>query len=211
MGSQCRSPKPPMSPGASTSPRPRQTSSLENVMSMNGGNGEVSYDRMSVVQAYAIRSLQPSLAEAVTLMRLPAHPSPLRIADFGSATGRNAFTYVDFLVNCMRREYEARNMAIPEVQAFFNDLPGNDFNTLFGLLPPMKEQADSEAPSALLREYFAAGVPGSFYGRLFPKSSLHFAICMHCLHWISKVIIHASPMFPLFPPNHQHRALTQTC
>ncbi|GFZ21295.1 S-adenosyl-L-methionine-dependent methyltransferases superfamily protein [Actinidia rufa] len=37
------------------------------------------------------------------------------------------------------------------------------------------------------RHYFAAGVPGSFHGRLFPKSSLHFAHSSYALHWLSKV------------------------
>jgi hypothetical protein len=172
-------------------------------MSVNGGEGELSYDRMSVVQRYALRSLQPSLVEAVHLMSLPRHPgSALRIADFGSATGRNAFAYVDFLVDRIRREYQARNLVMPELQTFFNDLPGNDFNTLFGLLPPAKEHASETTESTqLVREYFAAGVPGSFYGRLFPKNSLHFAICMHCLHWISQVInLHNPPPLPYYLP-----------
>lgn len=152
---------------------------------MNGGNGETSYDRMSVVQAYALESLRPSIAEAVHIMSLPSNPSPLRIADFGSATGRNSFACMDFVVACIRREYQCRNTPMPEIQAYFNDLPANDFNTLFSLLPPKK--GAEELGAGLVREYFAAGVPGSFYGRLFPKASLHFATSLHCLHWISQV------------------------
>ncbi|GFZ21296.1 S-adenosyl-L-methionine-dependent methyltransferases superfamily protein [Actinidia rufa] len=37
------------------------------------------------------------------------------------------------------------------------------------------------------RHYFAAGVPGSFHGRLFPKSSLHFVHSSCALHWLSRV------------------------
>ncbi|KAF2305636.1 hypothetical protein GH714_007166 [Hevea brasiliensis] len=37
------------------------------------------------------------------------------------------------------------------------------------------------------RPYFAAGVPGSFHGRLFPESSVHFVHSSHALHWISQV------------------------
>lgn len=196
MASLTHSPKPPVS--GNPRRRPEIAKPLE-MMSMNGGNGDSSYDRMSVVQAYALQILQSFLSEAVHMMSLPPAPSPLRIADLGSATGRNAFAYVDFLVNAIRREYESVwNMAMPELQVYFNDLPGNDFNTMFGLLPPMKDverpavqEGDqvgrAEAGAATVREYFAAGVPGSFYGRLFPKESLHFAICVHCLHWISQV------------------------
>ncbi|KAK0598250.1 hypothetical protein LWI29_032937 [Acer saccharum] len=61
-----------------------------------------------------------------------------------------------------------------EFQAIFNDHYNNDFNTLFANLPP-------------LRKYFAAGVPGSFHGRLFPKSTLHFAHCSYALHWLCKI------------------------
>ncbi|KAK7849230.1 putative s-adenosylmethionine-dependent methyltransferase [Quercus suber] len=55
---------------------------------------------------------------------------------------------------------------------FFNDQFSNDFNTLFISLPPN-------------RQYFAAGVPGSFYGRLFPKASLHFIHSSYALQWLS--------------------------
>lgn len=37
------------------------------------------------------------------------------------------------------------------------------------------------------RQYYAAGVPGSFYDRLFPNSSLHFACSLFSLHWLSKI------------------------
>jgi hypothetical protein len=57
---------------------------------------------------------------------------------------------------------------------FFNDHAFNDFNTLFASLPPK-------------RPYFAAGVPGSVHGRLFPESSLHFVHSSYALQWLSKV------------------------
>ncbi|KAJ1382908.1 SAM dependent carboxyl methyltransferase [Sesbania bispinosa] len=37
------------------------------------------------------------------------------------------------------------------------------------------------------RKYFAAWVPGSFYGRLFPKESIHVVHSSASLNWISKV------------------------
>ncbi|CAI9100707.1 OLC1v1037866C2 [Oldenlandia corymbosa var. corymbosa] len=63
---------------------------------------------------------------------------------------------------------------LPEFHVFFNDQIDNDFNTLFNALP-------------LGREYTAAGVPGSFYGRLFPKSSMNLMHCSTSLHWLKRV------------------------
>lgn len=177
---------------------------------MNGGDGECSYNRMSVVQEYALHGLQPFFSEAVHQMTLPHQPQHqndqiqlhegvpcLRLADFGSSTGRNAFLYMEFLVTRIRQEYKHRNLHMPEVQVFFNDLPGNDFNSMFGLLPPIKHE---DGESGRVRDYFAAGVPGSFYGRLFPKESLHFAVSLHCLHWISQV--HSYSILIVLPSSH---------
>ncbi|KAK9925790.1 hypothetical protein M0R45_023055 [Rubus argutus] len=37
------------------------------------------------------------------------------------------------------------------------------------------------------RRYYAAGVPGSFYGRVFPTSSIHFVHSSCAIHWLSRV------------------------
>ncbi|KAJ7960662.1 S-adenosylmethionine-dependent methyltransferase [Quillaja saponaria] len=61
-----------------------------------------------------------------------------------------------------------------EFQVFFNDHAANDFNTLFTNMP-----SD--------REYYAAGVPGSFYNRLFPDSFLHIVNSFYSINWLSEV------------------------
>ncbi|KAI3956938.1 hypothetical protein MKX01_000972 [Papaver californicum] len=63
--------------------------------------------------------------------------------------------------------------ATPEL-VYFKDIASNDFHTLFAWIP-------------LEKRYFAAGVPGSFYERLFPKASLHFVNSSTALHWLSRV------------------------
>ncbi|KAK2998654.1 hypothetical protein RJ639_023289 [Escallonia herrerae] len=47
-------------------------------------------------------------------------------------------------------------------------------STLFASFPPNKR-------------YFAVGVPGSFFNRIFPASSLHFVHSSYSLQWLSKV------------------------
>ncbi|KAK6913589.1 SAM dependent carboxyl methyltransferase, partial [Dillenia turbinata] len=61
----------------------------------------------------------------------------------------------------------------PKFHVSFNDHIDNDFNTLFKPFPPSGN-------------YYAAGVPGSFHVRLFPKATLHFVHSSYSLHWLSK-------------------------
>ncbi|KAJ3696674.1 hypothetical protein LUZ61_000379 [Rhynchospora tenuis] len=45
-------------------------------------------------------------------------------------------------------------------------------------------RAEKDARSIL---HFVAGLPGSFYGRLFPSQSVHFFHSSYSLHWLSQV------------------------
>lgn len=108
---------------------------------------------------------------------LSASNNTIRIADLGCATGPNTFTTMESAMEAIKTKYQTQcpNSPLkPEFQVFFNDQVMNDFNTLFTSLPHE-------------REYFAVGVPGSFYGRLFPQSSLQFVHSSFALHWLSKL------------------------
>ncbi len=167
-------------------------------ISMVGGDGEFSYQRMGVLQAYAIRRLEPLMAEAVKHMSLPEQ-GPLHIADFGCSTGRNSISYMNFIVKCITDRYveDGENnghvTCMPEMLVSFNDLPGNDFNTLIQLLASEAKNAKDLARSingadvGRATSYFSAMVGGSFYNRLLPKESIDFAISIFCLHWMSQV------------------------
>jgi len=99
-----------------------------------------------------------------------------RIADFGCSAGPNTFLAMEKIMEAVEQKYHAQFQNSPplEFQVFFNDVTANDFNTLFKTLPSYQK-------------YFAAGVPGTFYGRLFPKSTLHLAYASYSLQWLSKV------------------------
>lgn len=92
----------------------------------------------------------------------------------GCSTGPNAFFAVQCIIEAIELQYQSQGPAVPEFQVLFNDQVSNDFNTLFRKLPSN-------------RKYFAAGVPGSFYGRLFPRKSLHVVHSSASLNWISNV------------------------
>ncbi|KAH9556231.1 hypothetical protein CY35_07G015800 [Sphagnum magellanicum] len=158
----------------------------------------ITYQRMGVRQAHASRRLEPLMAEAAKHMSLPEQ-GPLHIADFGCSTGRNSISHMNFIVKCITDRYveagenNGHVTCMPEMLVSFIDLPGNDFNTLIQLLASEAKNANDLATSingadvGRASSYFSAMVGGSFYNRLLPKESIHFAISIFCLHWMSQI------------------------
>ena len=97
------------------------------------------------------------------------------VADLGCSVGPNSVIAVQNIIESVKLKYrslDTNNIQDDlEFQVLFNELVSNDFNTLFKSLPPD-------------RQYFAAGVPGRFQDRLFPKASLHFVHSSYALHWL---------------------------
>ncbi|KAA8529783.1 hypothetical protein F0562_034117 [Nyssa sinensis] len=147
---------------------------------MNCGDGAYSYTKNSVYQKAASdvakEMVNEAIAEKLEIKILTATSNTLRIADLGCSVGPNTFKAMQNLLQAIERKYQNEGLTskLPEFQVFFNDHAANDFNTLFASLPPD-------------RQYFATGVPGSFYDRLFPESSLHLVHSSYALHWLSKV------------------------
>lgn len=113
---------------------------------------------------------------------------PFVMVDLGCSCGSNTIYIIDVIVEHMRKRYEATGQQPPEFSAFFCDLPSNDFNMLFQLLPPLANNGMEEClASDNHRSYFAAGVPGSFYRRLFPARSIDVFYSAFSLHWLSQV------------------------
>lgn len=112
------------------------------------------------------------------------------VADLGCSCGSNSINVVDVIIKHMMKRYQALGWQPPEFSAFFSDLPSNDFNTLFQLLPPLANYGVSMEECLAAnnhRSYFAAGVPGSFYRRLFPARSVDVFHSAFSLHWLSQV------------------------
>nr|QRX38992.1 gibberellic acid methyltransferase [Phalaenopsis aphrodite] len=152
---------------------------LHRVFCMQGGDTDVSYANNSEPTACAIALSKPLLHDAIASMRLFHGEKSIRIADLGCATGYNTVSTVEFVVQSLRKRYEAEQSHVPEFEASFSDLPSNDFNSLFQLLLPSFDVTE--------RPYFVAAVPGSFYGRLFPSGKLHLVVSLNSLHWLSRI------------------------
>ncbi|KAJ4976376.1 hypothetical protein NE237_001482 [Protea cynaroides] len=103
-----------------------------------------------------------------TLVRVQQQPpdSPFAVADLGCSCGGNTIYIIDFIIKHISKCYEANGYDLSKFSAFFSDLPFNDFNTLFQLLPPLAINRTSMEECLAAdghRSYFSAGVPGSFF------------------------------------------------
>ncbi|PIN08252.1 Loganate O-methyltransferase [Handroanthus impetiginosus] len=147
---------------------------------MKGGDGPDSYACNSEYQKQVLISAEDLIRQQIDEHLNIQSPSfepqyTFRIADFGCSTGPNTFYGVENIISAVKNKYKKSNQnQTPDFQVFFNDLIGNDFNTLFRNLP-----------SNMI--YLVACSPGSFYDRLFSRKSIHFAHCSTALHWLSKI------------------------
>ncbi|KAL8034050.1 hypothetical protein ABFX02_12G001800 [Erythranthe guttata] len=151
---------------------------IEKVFQMKGGIGENSYSKNSSLQKRAADKVKHIITAAMEQMYVEKRPNSIGIADLGCSTGPNTLSNIKQLVHTVL--LHPHPDPEPEFRVFLNDLPTNDFNTLFQSLPDFYTQLNKH------RIYISA-YPGSFYGRLFPDHCLHFIYSSNCLHWLSKV------------------------
>lgn len=131
--------------------------------------------------------VKPLVEEAISDLCGSAVPVCLRVADLGCSSGPNALALVSAAVDAVRRQplwaERCREMCV-----YLNDLPENDFNTVFKDVPSFLlghgGSVDSRDSGPLVMVF---GAPGSFYGRLFPAQTLHLVCSSFSLHWLSQV------------------------
>ncbi|KAL0434361.1 UNVERIFIED_CONTAM: Salicylate carboxymethyltransferase [Sesamum latifolium] len=163
------------------------------VLHMNGGVGEASYANNSLVQEKVISMTKPIIEGAIielimcsSMARAPI--KSLCMAELGCSSGPNtlivAMEFVK-LVSLLCRKHG--HDQLPEFQIQLNDLPGNDFNSIFKSFAPSFHARLLQELGSSVPYCFLSGVPGSFYGRLFAAKSLHFVHSSYSLMWLSKV------------------------
>ncbi|KAL6012539.1 hypothetical protein ACLOJK_003028 [Asimina triloba] len=159
---------------------------MEKVFHMKGGDGEGSYAHNSSLPRTAIEKAKHVVVEAILELYCAAgFWESLSIADLGCSSGRNSLLVISEIIDAVDKRRRHLRRQSPEFRVFLNDLPANDFNTLFSLFPGFYDDLRRDKWDDF-RPCFMAGVPGSFYGRLFPDRSLHFVHSSYCLHWLSR-------------------------
>nr|ANV28063.1 benzoic acid carboxymethyl transferase [Antirrhinum linkianum] len=152
---------------------------MKKLLCMNiAGDGETSYANNSglqkVMMSKSLRVLDETLKDIIC--DHVGFPKCFKMMDMGCSSGPNTLLAMSGIINTIEDLYREKNInELPEFEVFLNDLPDNDFNNLFKLLP--QENGNC----------FVYGLPGSFYGRLLPKKSLHFLYSSYSIHWLSQV------------------------
>ncbi|XP_065867888.1 probable caffeine synthase MTL2 [Euphorbia lathyris] len=154
---------------------------------MNGGEGENSYYSNSLFQKKVILIAKPILEESIAQLCEKSLSECLTMVDMGCSSGPNTLLPLREIIETIDSTFTKFNKKPPNLQYFLNDLPGNDFNTIFrSLLPNFQQKLEKEKGSKF--EHCSIGaMSGSFYGRLFPPNSLHFVHSSSSLHWRSQV------------------------
>ncbi|KAG7942166.1 hypothetical protein I3843_16G086500 [Carya illinoinensis] len=149
---------------------------------LKGGDGAYSYTNNSSYQRGVVDTAKKLVTDAIlekldfNSIREVRASLTFQIADLGCSVGPNKFLAIQNIIGAVqcKCQYQGFNPQLLEFQVFFNDHTSNDFNTLFTSIPPD-------------RQYYAAGVAGSFHSRLFPNASLHFVHNSNAIFWLSRV------------------------
>ncbi|KAJ6851167.1 salicylate carboxymethyltransferase-like [Iris pallida] len=128
-----------------------------------------------------------TLSSAMEACAAETAPATVCIADLGCSSGRNTLSVVESIIRAVCERRREATQQLPEFMVFLNDLSGNDFNALFSLVPEFVQKLKAEHDDGGGILVSVAGAPGSFYGRLFPSSSLHFITSFTSLQWLSQV------------------------
>ncbi|KAF5179689.1 Salicylate carboxymethyltransferase, partial [Thalictrum thalictroides] len=138
------------------------------------------------MQQSLLSKAQPYIEETIVQLYCRTFPQCLTIADLGCSSGPNSLFIISELLKTINAVCQKLGRSPPEFQVFLNDLPENDFNTIFKSTPNFYEKFRSDNGQEF-GPIFVAGVPGSFYNRLFPTKTLNFVHSSFGLHWLSQV------------------------
>ncbi|KAG6487261.1 probable methyltransferase TCM_000336 [Zingiber officinale] len=163
---------------------------VESVLHMNGGLGETGYALNSSLQKKTLEVMKHIIVDsAVKTCVAKATRERFTIVDLGCSSGTNSLLLVGEIIRAIHERAQQWATPAPEFMVFLNDLPTNDFNSIFLTLPDFtnKLKLSVELQGGCAPSVCLSGLPGSFYGRLFPTNTLDFVCSFYSMHWLSQV------------------------
>ncbi|UJR19465.1 hypothetical protein I4U23_022596 [Adineta vaga] len=129
------------------------------------------YNLHSSPQLALIQSSISLIKKGIEYLHINESLSPIIIADFGSSHGMNSIYIMNIIINLIK---EMKNIKQESFLIIHNDLPTNNWNSLFHLLNQQNQS------------YFSLANGCSFYNRCLPSNCLTVAFSSASLHWLSK-------------------------
>uniref|UniRef100_A0ACD5VCA2 Uncharacterized protein n=1 Tax=Avena sativa TaxID=4498 RepID=A0ACD5VCA2_AVESA len=162
---------------------------MERDFHMVAGRGETRYFKNSTLQRKALLETKPVLEMAVRDIRTDVlQPLPvLTVVDLGCSSGENTLLFVSNVIEAISCHRDKLRGNLVELQFFLSDLPANDFNHVFQSLEKFKESIEINFKEETPPPFHIAGMPGSYYTKLFPRQSVHLFHSSFCLHWRSEL------------------------
>ena len=136
------------------------------------------YNDHSQLQYSTIPYALPFLRRAASSIQLPDHHSPVVIADYGSSQGQNSLQPMTTAIAIMR----SRMIEHLPIAVIHNDLPNNDFSSLFH---SVESRLESYQRGTL--DVFSYATGRSFYDRLFPDDQVSLGWSAWAVQWLSTV------------------------
>lgn len=140
--------------------------------------GVGAYNRGAVVQSAQAVALIPLLEAAVRRIPVDQVGPPLVVADFGCSQGANSMAPMRAAIAALRE----RAGGDRPICVVHNDLPGNDYASLFTLL--------EQDPASYLRNaqgVFASAVGRSFFEQVLPPDTVTVGWSSNSVHWFNHV------------------------
>lgn len=161
---------------------------MESDFHMAKGEGETSYVKNSAHQRKALLQTKPVLEKAVRDVYMDLLHPTMTVVDLGCSSGENTLLFVSNVIEAICCNCDKLRGNLVELQFFLNDLPGNDFNHVFQSLERFKESIAVNHKRETLPPFYIAGLPSSYYTKLFPRQSVHLFHSSYCLHWRSELL-----------------------
>ncbi|CAF1365798.1 unnamed protein product [Rotaria sp. Silwood1] len=128
-----------------------------------------SYNENSDPQLAIINLMIPYIHSGIDELDISSSSSPMVITDFGASHGKNSIKAMKIFLEYLKQT----NKLVASPLIVHNDLPTNDWTTLFQLLSEDKS-------------YQGVANGCSFYERCLPSNSLSLGFTASSMHWLSK-------------------------
>ncbi len=143
-----------------------------------GMEGGGAYNQHALVQSAGAIPAMKLLQAAAFDVELGANEGPIVLVDYGSSEGRNSLAPLRAAIDVLRSRVSSNR----PILVFHDDLPLNDFNTLFAVL-----DGDSQSYLRDRANVFSSAIARSFYEPVLPADFVHLAWSAYAAMWLSSV------------------------